>query len=170
MTDWVAAHLAAEPVSLVEAEYASLRQEILKRIDLRQQQISILLGFAGIFLGLGVTTNTISLIFPPLAAFLAFAWAQNDGRIRDAARYIREHHECEATGAGYEIYLQERRKRPGFTRPVVVSHGGTFLFTQLMAIGIGLSRFAPSPLEWALLAIDAVSVAMVILLLGRAEK
>ena len=73
----------------VDLEYNSLRGEILKRIELRQQIISITLTLAGIFLSFGLSTDTVALIYPPLAAFLSIAWAQNDFRIRDLATYIR---------------------------------------------------------------------------------
>ncbi|MGZ9234768.1 MAG: hypothetical protein ACXW4E_04520 [Anaerolineales bacterium] len=69
----------------IEMEYASLRGEIRKRIEMRQQIVSVTLTLAGIFLGVGLATQTVTLVYPPLAMFLAFGWAQNDFRIRDLA-------------------------------------------------------------------------------------
>jgi ABC-type polysaccharide/polyol phosphate export permease len=55
-------------------EYETLRDEIIKRVELRQQLLSITLGFAGAFLGVAVsfpTTPSVALIYPPIALFLA---------------------------------------------------------------------------------------------------
>ena len=160
----------------IDLEYNSLRGEILKRIELRQQIISITLTLAGIFLSFGVSTDTVALIYPPLAAFLAIAWAQNDFRIRDLATYIRENLETTSIGLGYETYVQQARaknKKPGGWRYVVISHTGIFIFTQLMAIGIELLKSMPivfTPLEWVLLVIDFISIFVVILFAGRSSR
>lgn len=159
----------------VDLEYNSLRNEILKRIELRQQIISITLTLAGIFLSFGLSTDTIALIYPPLAAFLAIAWAQNDFRIRDIATYIRENLESKPIGLGYETYVQQARKKKktGSWRYVVISHTGIFVFTQLMAVGIELLKTMPavfSPLEWVLLVIDLISILVVISFAGRSGR
>lgn len=165
-----------EPITLkplTGAEYTALKNEILKRIELRQQLIAILLTLAGIFLGVGVTTETVALIYPPLAAFLAFGWAQNDYRIRDLAGYIRQNLENEHTGLGYETWVQQDRQQAkgvGSWRFVVLSHGGTFLFTQAMAIGIEAAKLTFNPLEWFLLGIDLLAVATVLWILSQARR
>lgn len=160
----------------MELEYNSLRSEILKRVELRQQTIAITLTLAGAFLGVGLSTDMVALIYPPLAAFLAIAWAQNDFRIRDLATYIRENLETSSLGLGYETHAQQARlasKRLNSWRVVVLSHTGIFIFTQLMAIGIGLLRTLPiviSPLEWILLTIDFISILVVIQFAGRSGR
>ncbi len=160
----------------VDLEYNSLRGEILKRIELRQQIISITLTLAGIFLSFGLSTDTVALIYPPLAAFLSIAWAQNDFRIRDLATYIRENLETAPIGLGYETYVQRVRsnnKKLGAWRFVVISHTGIFIFTQLMAVGIELLKSMPivlTPLEWVLLVIDFISILVVLLFAGRSSR
>ncbi len=160
----------------VDLEYNSLRGEILKRIELRQQIISITLTLAGIFLSFGLSTDTVALIYPPLAAFLSIAWAQNDFRIRDLATYIRENLETAPIGLGYETYVQRVRsnnKKLGAWRFVVISHTGIFIFTQLMAVGIELLKSMPivlTPLEWVLLVVDFVSILVVLLFAGRSSR
>ena len=155
----------------IEMEYASLRSEILKRIEMRQQIVSVTLTLAGIFLGVGIGTQSVALVYPPLATFLAFGWAQNDFRIRDLAKYIRERIETAMPGVAYESYVQEKRGRSaglGSWRFVVLSHGGIFLSTQVMAIGIGLASFAFDALAWALIGIDIVAALVVIWLMRQA--
>lgn len=163
-------------VQEIALEYNALRSEILKRIELRQQIISITLTLAGIFLSFGLTTDTVALIYPPLAAFLALGWAQNDFRIRDLAVYIRENLETKVSGLRYETYVQESRTRNnnfGAWRFVVISHSGIFIFTQAMAIGIELLKFSPlvlSPLKWALLIVDVISIGIVILVARESRR
>jgi hypothetical protein len=115
----------------------------------------------------------VALVYPPLAAFLAFGWAQNDFRIRDLAIYIRTRLEGDASGLGYETYVQEARSKGhglGTWRFVVLSHSGIFIFTQLMAVIIELAKAGPleqaaqgfTPLTWFLLAVDAIAILAVI--------
>jgi uncharacterized membrane protein YqaE (UPF0057 family) len=115
----------------MELEYNTLKSEILKRIEMRQQIVAVALTLAGVFLGVGLSKENISLIYPPLAAFLALGWGQNDFRIRDAARYIRENLEGKMPGLRYETNIQEKRfeKSSGLEswRFVVLSHGGIFI-------------------------------------------
>lgn len=157
----------------LELEYTTLRNEILKRIELRQQIIAVALTLAGVFLGVGVTKEIVVLIYPPLATFLAFGWAQNDSRIRSAAKYIRENIEPRL-GLGFEKSNQEERKihssKLGSWRFIVVSHGGIFLASQLMAIGIELSRLTFSPLKWGLLLTDIFALAIVSWLLRKVAR
>lgn len=167
-----------KPVDLhgIDLEYNSLRSEILKRIELRQQIISITLTLAGIFLGFGLSTDTVALIYPPLAAFLAVAWAQNDFRIRDLAKYIRENLETVPIGLRYETYVQHTRagnKRLSAWRFVVISHNGIFLLTQVMAICIELFKTTPlviTPLEWVLLGIDGIAIIAVLIVASRSGR
>ena len=157
----------------VELEYNALRGEILKRIELRQQVLAITLTLAGVFLSVGLTENTVALIYPPLGAFLAIAWAQNDYRIRDLATYIRKNLEGPSTGLNYESYIQRLRgesTKLSAWRFVVISHNGIFLLTQLMAVGMAVATElakatppAPSPLQWALFIVDLISIVAVII-------
>lgn len=147
-------------------EYNALRGEILKRIEMRQQLISITLTLAGIFLSFGLTNEMVTLVYPPLAMFLAFGWAQNDFRIRRTAEYIRENLEKLDIGLKYESTMDADRltdKSLATWRFVVISHSGIFLFSQIMAVGIDLlqSGMNFSPLRVGLLTIDAISILMV---------
>lgn len=142
----------------IMAEYATLREELLKRIDLRQQLISITLTLAAVFLGVGLDENLIALIYPVLAALLALAWWQNDSHTRRAGSYIREEHEQRIAGLFWETFCEEQR---GGWRSVVVAHGGIFLTTQLMGIGVGLVDFTSTTPEFILLGADAFSMACV---------
>jgi len=159
----------------LDLEYNTLRSEILKRIDLRQQMASIALTVAGIFLGVGVTNGTIALIYPPLAIFLAVSWAQNDLRIKDVATYLRKNLEPQL-GLNYERWVQDRRDAPDgkHVRLTILAHGGIFIFTQLMALGVGLLGLLTThvfgPLQIALLAVDGLSIILVFFVLLNARR
>jgi len=159
-----------------EVEYVQLRGEILKRIELRQQMVAITLTLAGVFLSVGVAglgipgRGMVVLVYPPLAALMALGWAQNDYRIRHVARYIREVSEPgmggPRSGPGYETRTQESREKSrgylGSWRFVVLSHGGMFLATQLMAIAAGRDSFDGTAAGGVLIGIEAAAVALVV--------
>lgn len=162
----------------VEMEYAALRDEILQRIELRQQLLSLTLGFAGVFLGFGFQISPrIALIYPPLAALLALAWGQNDYHIWVLSEYIRENIESKIPDLHWHNFVNRIQGRaPLVLRHLrlskcwlllTVSHGGAFLLTQFMAIGIGI-KDANISFELAdiiLLILDAIAVLCVIQIL-----
>ena len=149
----------------IELTYSTVREEILKRIELRQQILSFTLTIAGAFLAVGLTTASVALIYPALAMFLAVGWSQNDYRIRDLAYYLRTCIEPHLDNLGWETHMHSLRAqsegRSSF-RYIVVSHGGAFLLTQMMAIVIGLSNFAGDPVEYVLLILDVLSILVVL--------
>ena len=149
-----------------ETEYAALRSEILKRIELRHQLISITLTIAGAFFAVGVSTALVTLVYPPLATFLALSWVQNDLRVGMMGKYIREHYK-----SSWEIYIdQHRAEGIGSWRVSFLSHGCIFLVTQVIAISIGLFRFTSIPLELFLLVVDLFAVGIVVWALNKMRK
>ncbi len=158
----------------MELEYVSIRGEILKRIELRQQIVAVTLTLAGIFLGIGITTETVALIYPVLATFLALGWGQNDFRVRDLATYQRENIESLFPGIKYETRIHQNRRMKdgslGSWRFVVLSHGGIFLLTQFMAIVIEFSKFTFNLLEYILLGIDVLSMVLVIWVIRQSKR
>ena len=157
------------------AEFNALRSEILKRIEQRQQIIVITLTLAGTFLGFGVKdgNETISLIYPIIAAFLAFAWTQNDLRIKDLAKYIREAIEPQVPGLQYETTIHRLRqgwKGVSSIRFVSYSHEGLFVVTQAIAILIGFSNPTITTLDWVLIGLDFLAVGLVVWLISQTRK
>jgi hypothetical protein len=132
-----------------ETEYAAMRDEILTRLRIRHQVVAVTLAVSGAFLGVGITNPAVALVYPPLAALLALAWGQNDHRIRDIARYVRDEVEPLLPAVGWESHIEARRSGTGVGswRFVVVAHGGLFLITQLMAMLMGLIWEPTAPQE-----------------------
>lgn len=169
---------------VVMMEYNALRDEILKRIELRQQILWITLTLATAILSAGLiqkgqdyaqNDTSIALVFPPIAFCLALAWAQHSFRIRELDNYISEN-------AKNTPYHQLDRKTEettdakgilGSLKFLIYSHGGAFLCTQLMAIIIGCSMFTwhgCNRLQWFLLGFDLVSIEAVVLVLWQLQN
>jgi len=165
-----------------EMEYKTLRDEILKRIELRQQHIQITLGIAGAFLGFGLQTSpSVALIYPPIGTLLVLSWAQNEYRMRDISKYISNHIEKLISGLNWETYRKRKRatvKKKNFFqfivsyvwRSLLVSYGGTFLITQLMAVLLGYFKFMNTSLEWALIGIDFIAILFTLIILTQFYK
>jgi hypothetical protein len=149
------------PKTSRDFEYASLREEILKRIESRQQTLSVALTLAGAFLGLGWNAGTVVLLlYPLIALLLAIAWAQNEVFIKQISAYIRDQLEGGDSGLGWQTYSMQRGSELRIMGwPIeILAIGGVFVLTQLMAIGLGTYRFEGGSIQWILLILDAASV------------
>jgi len=169
------------PLAGAEAEYRAMRDEIVTRMNMRQQLIAVTLTLGGAFMAVGISRPAIALVYPPLAAFLCLAWAQNDYRVRDIARYIRQHVEPSLPGVRWESYMNKHRtdKRLSSWRLVVLSHGGVFIFTQAIALFVGvvgvvanLSAQSDSTrvIAATLAGLDLIAVVIVIMIVFRAGR
>jgi hypothetical protein len=157
-----------------EIEYMSLREESLRRIEGRQQTLSVTLTLAGAFLGIGWGTGGAMalLLFPPLAALLAAGWVQNEVRIRAISAYIRDHLEGSIPGLGWERYS---RTNVGHGRvmgwPIdILSIGGIFVLTQGLAIFLSAFRFEGTFVEFLMLAVDIVSVIVLVIMVNYVRQ
>ncbi len=158
---------------LIIEEYVALRNEIQKRIEIRQQIVYLTLLVAGTFLTVGVQTTvprSLALIYPILAFFLAVGWQQQDLRIGQISYYIRRELEqhMEPYGIGWEHFRKRhfgrpekpetRQKRPRANAREEQEHRlnpqpgltqlfsrGVFVITQLLAIGVVVVRYIDMP-------------------------
>lgn len=158
----------------IEVEYRALRDETLKRIELRQQTVSIALTIAGVFLGVGIGTRSVALVYPPLALFLAIGWLQNDLKIKQIADYIRTHLEIRTPNLYCETYMNEYRVARPYWRTIVMSHAGAILMAQVIAIGVGISTIYGSPIrvgEIGLLIVDVLlALAVLLWIIPKARR
>jgi hypothetical protein len=149
-------------IRIVELEYAALREEILKRMEGRQQIISITLTIAGAFLGLGWGSGGAVpiLIYPSLAFLLSLTWAQSEIRISQLGAYIHQKIEPVVPGLGWEQYWRQQRLQVTLAGIpfVLLAPVGIFLITQIMAVVLGLFRFDNTLPEWVLLIVDGVMI------------
>jgi hypothetical protein len=81
---------AGEGVSLIVAEYASIRAEILKLIELQAQLIALTVIAFGTVLSVGFQTNkaVIVMIYPLLALILGISWLNHAHAIHRCGDYI----------------------------------------------------------------------------------
>ena len=150
----------------IALEYETLRNEIIKRLEMRQKIMELTMTIAGIFIGLGIKTDSIAMLYPLLAIFLAAAWVQNDLRITDIGNYIRDHIENKILDLEWETTVQNKRvldASEGKFRSTILAHGGIFIISQIIAMGVGLSfilsfTLVDKVLFWA----DMVSLLVVI--------
>ncbi len=159
----------------LQAEYVALREELLKRIEARQQILSLSLTIAGAYLGVGWGSGTAValLLYPPIAALLAAGWAQNEVLIGQLSRYIRDHLESALPGLGWEHYRRARQRETSIAGwPIdVLATGGIFLLTQLIAVLLGFFRLTePNALAWILLVVDAAAILALLVLLEYVRR
>ena len=154
------------------AEYSTLRSEILKRMDMRQQMLTFTLVIAGTVLSFGVQNDVspmVLLLYPILALFLATAWTQSDTRIWDIAEDIKTHIEPNFSGVNWENYVHSKNKTQK-VRPLEVTAVGVFLITEVLAVVLAIPRLKYSPEEIVLLALAGLAFVLTYVTLQRRSK
>lgn len=143
----------------LEMQYRAVKDEILKRIELRHQIIVLCLRIAGIILGLGITNAAVALTYAPLATFLAAGWVHNNLRIRQLSRYVSSHIESALPGGGWDTYRIKIDAETHFFgwSLEILSASGLFVITEMITIVIGVVNFKYTPSEWFLLVVDIIS-------------
>ncbi|HJT59523.1 MAG TPA: hypothetical protein VJ761_23645 [Ktedonobacteraceae bacterium] len=148
---------------LLIEQYRSLRSEIEKRIDIRQQIMALTLLVAGTFLTVGVQSGVpavVLLFYPVIAMFLGAIWEHNDLRVGQINFYIRTEVEKHlgALGPGWEAFRaktfpsrpkQRKLRRSTQRHPLTPQRGliifaarGMFFTTQAMALIVAVVRYA----------------------------
>lgn len=132
----------------LELEYNALREELNKRMEFRNQIIFAVLLAAGTILTASVIaamdTSKASaaavFVYVPIAVSLAALWAQNDVRVIQLGKYIREHLEPQIPGLGWESHRKQTTEAPVSVLGIpflVVAAGSLFLITELMSLLVG---------------------------------
>lgn len=94
----------------VLAEYAALRVEIVKHIEVQYQLVGSNLLIFGVALSIAVQSRSAatSSLYPVVALFLFFCWLSATLEIQRCGEYIREHIEKRLiNGEGWESYLAQ---------------------------------------------------------------
>ncbi|MEW6716235.1 MAG: hypothetical protein AB1345_01840 [Chloroflexota bacterium] len=156
---------------MVKAEYDTLREEILKRIDIRHQIVSLHLIIAGTFLSFGLQKDAspyILLVYPILTMFIAAGWARNDIRIGHIGAYLRDHYEVMTDYVRWETHRQAKdvkRRWLWLSGLRIFSALGLFLITQLIAVGYAFSRVSFTLGENIFLVLDVIVVILTFIFL-----
>ena len=135
---------APEPEAFLLAEYAALKAELLKRVELQHQLISLTLIVFGTMLSFGLQgrSSSIILLYPVIAFFLAASWAHNGRAIRDIVIYIKDQVEAVVGGNNFGWEHRARPHRRLFSRLDFLSARGIFAGSALLAtlVAIPLAR------------------------------
>lgn len=139
-------NLSPEIASLIIAEFNVTRDEILKRVELQHQLLSLSLIILGTILTFGIQTKSASIIllYPFIALFLTIAWTSSSTRIREMQLYIKTHIE-EKLGEhiiGWE-HFRMTIHRP-FGSLTTLSAMGIFIGTELLAgiVAVSVATFS----------------------------
>jgi hypothetical protein len=149
------------------AEYAALRDEILKRTEIQHQLISIALIATGTFLA--IQSVTVKLTYPILALFLSIAWVQSDIRIGQLGIYIREQIEGRLGNIGWEHFLTPKRDLGKIGNLARFASLGILCGTQFLTVLVSLQATSFSTMDKVLLCLDSLVIILTIILLWSHE-
>ena len=149
---------APEADAFMLAEYNALREEVLKRVELQQQILSLTLIVFGTILtfGLQVHSASIILLYPTLSFFLAATWAHDGRTVMKIGIYIRDQVEAKIGGNTFGWEHRARRRQKPRGKLTFLSAGGVFAggLNFMSARGV----FASTALLATLLAIPFAKV------------
>ena len=151
-------------VQIMLAEYGSLRDEQLKRMDHRVTLIVAPLTISATLLGVGLERKSAALLLvtPVVAVLFGLLQLYHHVAIREIGQYLRDDLEAQMKSAapglsGWHTTCQEQRQR--FWRLMVVWHLPIMMVTlvpSLLAIGLSFGMSATRPLRWSLLVVSVL--------------
>jgi hypothetical protein len=159
-------------------EFSALRDESLKRTEIRHQLISFTLIAAGTFLTVGaqeLAAPVVLLIYPLLATFLAATWTHSDIRVGEIGEYIRKNIEPRLEGLNWEQHLHQMHAKSGNwlqRRLTEIATTGIFISTELLAIILAVchSNWEFSRETEVLLILDVIAIILTVLFVFRRRK
>jgi hypothetical protein len=153
-------------------EYHALRDEILKRMDIRQQLFTFTLVITGTFLSLGLSVESgykILLVYPLIAMFVAGTWMQSDFRIYQIGQYIKHNIENHflPEGKGWEHAHDEVK-----TILLLNSARGVIIGSQVIVtlLALLITQLQLDTLDIILLGVDGVALLITAFILRLREK
>jgi hypothetical protein len=170
--------------AFLQAEYTSLRNELLKRVELGQRLLEITLVSAAAILTINVTGAEFArvlLAYPILVMFLAFAGLQHGLQVRVLATYIKTEIEPrfrwrqggEDASVGFEAWRVHNAPRQA-QRLATLASLSMFVGIQVLVFSVGLvetvTRTQAQPADIVLIIVGAgvifVTAAVLIAQLG----
>lgn len=121
------------------SQFNTLRDEILARMNMRQQILTIAVAGAGLFSA--IVTGDIALpifllLYPPLGLCLAIAWSHHDVRTGEIGEYIRRHIEPHFAALQWEQFMHDLYfgKKNISKNMAEYASIGTFMGTEIAAM------------------------------------
>lgn len=165
------AALPEQVIDYLTTEYTALRAELLKRIELQHQLMSLALVAFGTFLTVGIQgSSTVSMAYPPMAMFLAISWSQSDIRIRQIHQYVKKFTEERILNGevGWEhVHRTSSISKLGSLS--FVSSRGILIGTQVLAVVVALLKTDFQLADQVLLGIDLLVILFTLYII-RAHK
>lgn len=155
-------------------EYSSLREEILKRIELQHQLVSLALIVAGTIATVGVQFDSaITLLAYPFIAFcLASLWIRNNASMRQIGSYIMLNIETlfDSDTIGFEHkqpYMQLTSIHRHFGSLERLTARGVFVGTQIVTLVIAYPLLTYTFVNIMMMVISVLSIILTMLLISR---
>lgn len=133
----------AMPKDEMILQYEALRSEVLARMNMRQQLMTMTIAGAGVF-SVIVTGDIIRpiflLLYPLLTLCIAIAWSHHDVRIGEIGDYIRQYIEPSFSGLQWEKFMRELyHGNDSISKSMAEYAGlGTFIGTEVAAVILAL--------------------------------
>jgi 8-oxo-dGTP diphosphatase len=144
----IAAYQASLEAKILKAEllvqFNTLRAEILERMNMRQQILTVALAGVGLFsisVTGEITLPIFLLLYPPLGLCLAIAWSHHDVRTGEIGEYIFRHIEPHFAALNWEKFMRELyASRNNISKSMAeYASMGTFIGTEIAAIILAVS-------------------------------
>jgi hypothetical protein len=158
------------------AEYVQLRQEILKRMEIQHQLITLSLTAFGVLTTIGLNNNNVAalLTYPIVTLFLTAAWSQHDLRIGQLGYYIcKDIEECFlASDMGWEHRHVPSDVGLLVGKRTLIAVRGVFIGTQSVALLLAILKMVPTPTmpDPILLLVATIMTGITIFLLNESGK
>lgn len=161
----------------IEYEYQALREELVKRIELRTQMIVGTIATSAIFLVASFSEPRAALIYPMISASLFTVWVQLDIGVGQIAEYIKNHLEPVLCNPGWQKHrsINKLSQKIFGMRLNIFAALGIFIVPQIVALILGLSATFTSqtynpPMVTFLFVISLVALALSLCLLYRVHR
>lgn len=177
--------LSDSDMSFLLAQYTSLREEVLKRIELQHQLILGAVVAVGTILTIGIQAGgspgsglpqgpSVLLIYPLVALFFALAWSQNDARNREITQHLAKSEEILLSNPAMGWEHVRVSVRLGFlgSRKVFAARG-IFIGSQLMTLIVFLfetQMLNLSTIDVISIVLNIAIIAATVLILRRPDK
>jgi len=155
-----------EIVPEILAEYNALRTDVMQRMEIRHQMVSLALITAGTLFTFGLQKDaptSILFVYPILACFITGIWAHNVIFTKKIVFYIRDNIESKLHGIKWETSSEKERFSLS-SLSGVISTSGVFLTTQIIAVVLGFLKSTFTTIDVFLIWADGVALLITILM------
>ncbi|MBR2928340.1 MAG: hypothetical protein IKC24_04195 [Oscillospiraceae bacterium] len=155
----------------IETEYVALREEILKRVEIRYALVSLTITIAGSMLSFSLQMIQLALLYPVIAMSICCMWAQNEMRELQLCDYI--HTVEKKCKFGWSKYYKEVQAQGSFFYGIplsVVAPGSVFILSSSISLGIARKILFTSLVRTLMSILDFLSIFFMVYLIFRIKN